>query len=192
MEQTPSSEVNDLSRKFPTFYGTQRLISVFISGYHLSVSLTRSIQSPPYHAISFKIYLHVIHPARLGLPNSLIGFALQPKSCMWWWFIPLCYKHQNNKTNYHVCLTKHIFIWGITQVHVPALKKPYTGCPRRNGQNFGRMFLMLNYTDITQNTYIQSWTVTEIMAKEVWNFDSCYSLIDYQIHIETGRNIWFL
>ena len=28
----------------------------------------------------------------------------------------------------------------------------YTGCPRRNGQNFGRVFLMLNYTDITQNT----------------------------------------
>jgi len=28
------------------------------------------------------------------------------------------------------------------------------------------VFLMLNYTDITQNTYIQSWTVTEIMARE--------------------------
>ena len=28
-------------------------------------------------------------------------------------------------------------------------------------------FLMLKYTDITQNTYIQSWTVTEIMAREV-------------------------
>jgi len=33
----------------------------------------------------------------------------------------------------------------------------YTECPRRNGQNFGRVFLMLNYTDITQNTYIQTW-----------------------------------
>jgi len=32
----------------------------------------------------------------------------------------------------------------------------YTGCPRKNGQNFGRVFLMLDYTDITQNTYIQS------------------------------------
>jgi len=32
----------------------------------------------------------------------------------------------------------------------------YTGVHRRNGQNFGRVFLMLNYTDITQNTYIQS------------------------------------
>ena len=68
----------------------------------------------------------------------------------------------------------------------------YTGCPRRNGQNLGRMFLMLNYTDITQNIYMQSWTVTEIMAREVWNFDSCYTLIDYQIHTKTGRNMWFL
>ena len=43
----------------------------------------------------------------------------------------------------------------------------YTGCPRRNVPDFGRVFLMLKYTDITQNTYVQSGTVTEIMAREV-------------------------
>jgi len=32
----------------------------------------------------------------------------------------------------------------------------YTGCPRKNVPEFGRVFLMLNYTDITQNTYVQS------------------------------------
>ena len=32
----------------------------------------------------------------------------------------------------------------------------YTGCNRRNGPDFGREFLRSNYTDITQNTYIQS------------------------------------
>ena len=32
----------------------------------------------------------------------------------------------------------------------------YRVCPRRNVRDFGRVFLMLNYTDITQNTYIQS------------------------------------
>jgi len=42
----------------------------------------------------------------------------------------------------------------------------YTGCPRRNVPDFGNVFLMLKYTDITQNTYVQSWTVTEIMARE--------------------------
>ena len=68
----------------------------------------------------------------------------------------------------------------------------YTGCPRRNVPEFGRVFLMLKYTDITQNTYVQSWTVTEIMAREVWNFESCYTLADYQTHIKTGRNMWFL
>ena len=31
----------------------------------------------------------------------------------------------------------------------------YTGCNRGNVRDFGRVFLMLNYTDITQNTYIQ-------------------------------------
>jgi hypothetical protein len=31
---------------------------------------------------------------------------------------------------------------------------------------FGRVFLMLKYTDMTQNTYVQSLTVTEIMARE--------------------------
>jgi len=29
-------------------------------------------------------------------------------------------------------------------------------CPRRKVPDFGRVFLMLNYTDITQNTYVQS------------------------------------
>jgi len=32
----------------------------------------------------------------------------------------------------------------------------YTGCNRRNGPDFGRVFLMLNYTGKPQNTYIQS------------------------------------
>ena len=45
-------------------------------------------------------------------------------------------------------------------------KMGYTECPRRNVPDFGRVFLMLKYTDITQNTYNQSWTVTEIMARE--------------------------
>ena len=42
----------------------------------------------------------------------------------------------------------------------------HTGCPRRNVPDFGRVFHMLKYTDITQNVYVQSRTVTEIMARE--------------------------
>jgi len=83
-----------------------------------------------------------------------------------------------------VCVCVYIYIYVYVYV--------YTGCNSRKGQNFGRVFLMVKYADKTQNTYIQSWTVTEIMAREVWNFDSGYTLTDYQIHIKTDRNMWFL
>ena len=36
------------------------------------------------------------------------------------------------------------------------LHTAYTGWNRGNVPNFGRVFLMLNYTEKTQNTYIQS------------------------------------
>ena len=39
-------------------------------------------------------------------------------------------------------------------------------CPGGNVPDFGRMFLTLKYTDLTQNAYIRSWTATEIMARE--------------------------
>ena len=39
----------------------------------------------------------------------------------------------------------------------------YTGCNRRNGPDFGRVFLRSYYTDITQNTYFQISMVTEIL-----------------------------
>ena len=57
--------------------------------------------------------------------------------------------------------------WKITKVPVTIIGPwIYTECPRRNVPDFGRVFLMLKYTDITQNTYVQSWTVTEIMVRE--------------------------
>ena len=44
--------------------------------------------------------------------------------------------------------------------------KEIQGVPRGNVPDFGRMFLTLKCTDLTQNTYIRSWTVTEIMTRE--------------------------
>jgi len=48
----------------------------------------------------------------------------------------------------------------------PGTPRIYTECPRGNVPDFRRMFLKLKYTDIAQNTYIRSWTITEIMAIE--------------------------
>ena len=50
----------------------------------------------------------------------------------------------------------HTYIYIYTYLHIHTYICIYTGCPRRNVQDFGRVFLMLKYTDITQNTYIQS------------------------------------
>ena len=86
----------------------------------------------------------------------------------------------------------HIYPCGTILVHLHPAAGGNIQVSQEERAKLGRVFLMLNYTDLTQNTYIQSWTVTEIMAREVWNFDSCYTLTDYQIHIKTGRNMWFL
>jgi len=50
------------------------------------------------------------------------------------------------------------------RVYTPLLPQ-IQGVPGGMDKNSG-VFLMLKYTDITQNTCIQSWTVTEIMAIE--------------------------
>jgi len=71
---------------------------------------------------------------------------------------------------------QHSNIWRHPNIHIPLQETPlkyylltyalftgiytntriYTWCPRRNVPDFGRVFLMLKYTDITQNTYVQS------------------------------------
>jgi hypothetical protein len=60
----------------------------------------------------------------------------------------------------------------------------YTGCPGRNVKNFGSVFLILKYTDITQNTYIQSWTVTEIVAIEKWELLWCPRTVSCQLTVQ--------
>ena len=42
------------------------------------------------------------------------------------------------------------------RAHTHTHTHTHTGCNRRNGPDFGRVFLMLNYTEKPQNTYIQS------------------------------------
>ena len=64
------------------------------------------------------------------------------------------------RTNKHALTYIHKYAYKISTYFI------YTGYPRRKGPNSGRVFLRSNYTDITQNTYIQSWTVTEILARE--------------------------
>jgi hypothetical protein len=49
------------------------------------------------------------------------------------------------------------------------LSKVYTWCPRRNVPHFGRVFLMLKYTDITQNTYPKLNGYGDNGQRKVWS-----------------------
>ena len=84
---------------------------------------------------------------QLDAPNFC--FKINFISCLYM-FRALCAHHQEVKITLHSLWYHHT----------------YTGCPRRKGPNFGRVFRRSNYTDITQNTYIQSSMVTEILARE--------------------------
>jgi hypothetical protein len=78
-------------------------------------------------------------------------------------FCHVLYIYIYTNTNTHT----HIYICIYTDLqNTNSIIRTYTECPGRNVKHFGRVFLMLKYTDITQNTYIQSWTVTEIMTRE--------------------------
>jgi len=60
-----------------------------------------------------------------------------------------------NRINHHIFTTEYInknqygFRPQTSTIDAVMALKDYTECPRRNGQNFGRVYLMLKYTDIT-------------------------------------------
>ena len=72
-EQSPSWQANGshLVKKFPTFYGTWKVITILTSAHHLSLSSDRSIQSMPPHHTSKRFILILYCHLRLGLPSGL-------------------------------------------------------------------------------------------------------------------------
>ena len=207
MKHSPTWEVSstqNLSKYVLEFYGTHCSVAMFTWFGHLSLSLSRLIHSMQQHPASLWFisifFLHLL--PKLSAISRCVFWLLVSKHANYRLRFDLDYQHykgadkslarpgrkkatatENFWVSYIIFI---VIIGGILVLFI------YTGCPRRNVPDFGRVFLMLKYTDITQNTCVQSWTVTEIMAREVWNFDGCYTLIDYQIHIKTGRNMWFL
>ena len=96
---------------------------------------------------------------RYGISSSFLQCLPRFYDPVLTWFIPMWWWQKRLSCIY---IYIHIYTYGMNiYIHVYT----YTGCHRRNGPNFGRVFPMLNYTDITQNTCVPSWTVIEIMAK---------------------------
>jgi hypothetical protein len=80
-------------------------------------------------------------------------------SCGWWWCC-LWADSVTGNFNICVCICRALLLWEGARMHIQGVPE---GMRQTSG---GGVFLILKCTDITQNTYIQSWTVTEIMAGE--------------------------
>ena len=139
---------------------------------HSQASSTRPYQSTPWHPNHcLNSHINIILPSTptfskwsLSLRSSHhspVCTSLVPHACHMpcsshssYTFKSRKEKVQNHRLNTTLSVCKPVTCFG------------YTGCPRRNVPDFGRVFLMLKYTDITQNTHVQSWTVTEIKVRE--------------------------
>ena len=76
---------SQLVKKFPAFYGTRRLITVFTSDRHLSIYCASSIQSTPLHSTSWRSILILSSHLRLGLSSGLFPLRFPHKTM----YIPL-------------------------------------------------------------------------------------------------------
>ena len=106
---------------------------------------------------------------------------------MWWHWAGGPFQRQTEYSQAVSSLMMQQSMYCIFYCRQNAVSLWHTGCPRSNVPDFGRVFLMLRYTDITQNTYVQSWTVTEIMAREkcvvFWRVHALYLSADNLIHV---------
>jgi hypothetical protein len=100
--------VTQLVKKFPTFYGTRRIITVFIRSRHWSLSWARWIQSTTFHHVFVRFILIVSSHLRLGLPSCLFpsdfrikifyAFLISPMRAMPLPCHPPWFDHPNNNT----------------------------------------------------------------------------------------------
>ena len=105
---------------------------------------------------------------------SVISLPLRAiLACYFQWYIIVCYKLTQSSVT---CKWIVGYITWYKETEVPISRPAHSSFSSQyysiqsvlgvNVPDFGRMFLTLNDTDLTQNTYIRSWTVTEIMAGE--------------------------
>jgi len=146
--------------KFLAVSGTRIFITAFTSASRLSVFWSIWRRPTPWRPVLIAIRYQRLKEL---LPPSLVQ---NTPLTAWRWrldFIPKHWCLPHSTVSYHnrPSLRKQFSVLFINRIL-------YIGCPRRNVPDLGKVFLMLKYTDITQNTYVQIWTVTEIMAREVW------------------------
>jgi len=110
-------------------------------------------ESSPKEPVTNFIFLHFGAPYRGLFYNT--GWTFPPRQVSQY-----CYCNWSHNLSCTMKCTNPLAVPTISSDDTRQDRKDQlhsnTGCHRRNGPNFGRVFLMLNYTDITQNTYAPS------------------------------------
>ena len=71
---------SQLVKKFPTFYGTPRLITAVKNARHLTLTWASSIQSIPLHPTTRRSILILSSHLRLGLPSGVLPSGFPNKT----------------------------------------------------------------------------------------------------------------
>ena len=149
----------DFASRQPT--GAWNFLGSFQSFWRFCLPLFENLEEVGRNPCGVTILVHEL------LRHTLLNLGGKNLTCISW--------NQRSRKQFYVLQTKmsHFqFCHFIGTDHVRFLSL-YTGYPRRKGPNFGRVFLRSNYTDITQNTYIQRSMVTEILNIEKWGLVWC-------------------
>ena len=78
-------------------------------------------------------------------------------------------------------------------MYIHSVYSRYTGCNRRNGPDFGRVFLMLNYTETPKHLYPKFNVYGDIAQRKVWtSLVSAYctlSVTSYSAYLGEGPRL---
>jgi hypothetical protein len=72
--------VPQLVIKFPTFYATQRFVTIFTHAHHFSLSCVKLIWSITSHPLSLKFILILSSYLYISLPSGLLPYSVPTKT----------------------------------------------------------------------------------------------------------------
>ena len=110
-------------------------------------------ETPRWIAVTCVIATHVLVQSRWYVSRQYVPVQRRTKLHNLTFHLSVFSKSglfYKNLKNY----TKYIKVTRLKMLVTYLCSYVYTGCPGRNMPDFGRLFLTLKYTDITQNTYV--------------------------------------
>ena len=147
VRQSNQDHMMDLSsRKHNRNFGRKNVgCSLHVVYFLLGNSPSSEFYMPTFRNTLFHLHRQVV-PMKMEQYSEMLAYKIQtPGNCP-----EENIQHSEHSESLKSSLVYMFYAYIYIYIYI------YTGCPRRNVPDFGRVFLMFKYTDIIQNTYIQS------------------------------------